>query len=80
MSKLGLKLVAFCYDLCQSCCGYIWSFKRDSTCDLEIPILDSIQTQKLYDTSVSTHEDEVDNHESPGWDSERTEKEKVSNL
>ena len=47
--------------------------------DLEIPILDSKQTQKLYQSSQSVHEDEVDQSEyqPAGWDDERSDRGKV---
>ena len=74
------KVFSYCNEYCFGCFGNLWPFKRKSVSDLEIPILDTAQTRKLYHTSQSVHEDEIDQceYQPPGWDDERTDKQKVT--
>ena len=77
------------YNTVLSCCSTcflgcwqgLWPSKEKNLSD-KIPILDSLGTQKLYNTNVDIHEDEVDHpwdaveddaEYPPGWDHERSE-------
>ena len=73
------QVFSYCNKYCFGCFGDLWPFKRDPSSDLEIPILDTARTNKLYHTSQSVHEDEVDqaDYQPPGWDCERSDLGKV---
>ena len=74
------QVFSYCNEYCFGCIGDLWPFKRDPSSDLEMPILDLARTNKLYHTSQSVHEDEVDqaDYQPPGWDCERSDFRKVT--
>ena len=74
------QVFSYCNESCFRCFGNLWPFKRSHASDLEIPILDTARTNKLYHTSQSVHEDEVDlaEYQPPGWDCERSDLGKVT--
>ena len=74
------QVFSYCNEHCFWCLGNLWPFRRSHASDLEIPILDTARTNKLYHTSQSVHEDEVDlaEYQPPGWDCERSDLRKVT--